>query len=432
MPAFLPLTLPGFLQARLRRPVAILGAGVSGRGVRALLVALGAESATYDERDREFTAAAAEQHSLVVFSPGFPPDHPWLARARAAGGVCLSEVDFASLCWRGRIVAVTGTNGKTTLTEFLVHALGAAGRDAVATGNIGHSFSQLAADTVGGAATTVAVCEVSSFQAETLRYFHAEAALWTNFAEDHLERHDGLPAYFDAKAELLARSDVLFAGSSVRAYARQHPFAREGEARVVWVETEDQAGDPRLAGTPFADYPQRENFLLAAAWWRASGLDEAALYAAARTFHLGRHRLARVAEVGGVTWWNDSKATNFHAVEAALRRFPEPVLLIAGGKAKGGDLGAFVRRIAPRVRRIFLIGETALLLAAACADTGLPHAVCASLAEAVRHAAAAARPGEHVLLSPGFASFDLFHNYQDRGEQFERLVRARAPAAPAP
>jgi UDP-N-acetylmuramoylalanine--D-glutamate ligase len=423
-------TLPGFLQSRLQRPVAIFGAGVSGRGVRSLLAGLGAEARVYDAREREFTAAAAGGHALVVFSPGFPPDHPWLRLARSAGCACLSEVDFASLCWRGRIVAVTGTNGKTTLTEFITHALAGVGREAVATGNIGRSFSQVAADTGGGLAAATAVCEVSSFQAETLRYFHAEAALWTNFAEDHLERHDGLPAYFEAKAELVARSDVVFAGSSVRAYARQRPLAREVEARFVWVATEDQPADPRLEGTPFADYPQRENFLLAAAWWRASGLDEAALYTAARTFRLGAHRMAPVAEIDGVTYWNDSKATNFHAVEAALRRFPEPVLLIAGGKAKGGDLAAFIRRITPRVRRIFLIGETAILLAAACADTGLPHAVCANLADAVRRAAEAATPGSHVLLSPGFASFDLVRNYEDRGHQFESLVRARRALPP--
>ena len=423
-------TLPGFLQSRLQRPVAIFGAGVSGRGVRSLLAALGAEAVVYDARELEFTAGTAGRHALVVFSPGFPPEHPWLRLARAGGCVCLSEIDFASLCWRGRIVAVTGTNGKTTLTEFLTHALAGLGREAVATGNIGHSFSQVTAEAGGGEAAVTAVCEVSSFQAETLRYFHAEAALWTNFAEDHLERHDGLAAYFDAKAELVGRSDVVFAGSSVRAYARQHPLGRDLEARFVWVNTEGQPADPRLAGTPFADYPQRENFLLAAAWWRASGLDESGLYAAARTFRLGQHRLAQVAEIDGITYWNDSKATNFHAVEAALRRFPDPVLLIAGGKAKGGDLAAFIRRITPRVRRIFLIGETALLLAAACADTGLPHAVCSNLADAVRRATEAAAPGSHVLLSPGFASFDQFRSYEDRGQQFETLVRARRALPP--
>jgi UDP-N-acetylmuramoylalanine--D-glutamate ligase len=428
----MPLAVPGFLQSRLDRPVAVFGAGVSGRGLGQLLGALGAEAVVYDARDRAFGAADAERHALFVFSPGFAPDHPWLRLARAAGGTCLSEIDFASLCWRGRIIAVTGTNGKTTLTEFLTHALAASGREVVATGNIGRAFSQLAAERAGGAPESIAVCEVSSFQAETLRYFQAEATLWTNFAEDHLERHETLEGYFAAKAELVRRSDAVFAGSSVQAFARSHPLAAEAQARFTWVATEGRAADPRLVDTPFADYPQRENFLLAAAWWRSAGLDPEALYAAARTFEVGRHRLARVDEIDGVTYWDDSKATNFHAVEAALARFAQPVLLIAGGKAKGGNLAAFVHRIRTRVRRLFLIGETAPRLATAADQEGVPHDDCRSLGEAVQRAAAAAGPGDHVLLSPGFASFDMFRNYEDRGRQFAALVRARRPGPPAP
>jgi UDP-N-acetylmuramoylalanine--D-glutamate ligase len=425
----MPLAAPETLRPLLARPVAILGGGVSGHGVRALLEAVGAGSATYDARGREFTAAAAGRHGLAVFSPGFPPDHPWLERARAAGAECLGELDFASLFWRGRILAVTGTNGKTTLTEFLAHALRTAGRDAYAAGNIGHAFSLLAAETAGGATETMAVCEVSSFQAETLRHFRADVALWTNFAEDHLERHGSLEAYFQAKAMVAARAGKVLIGSSVDAFL-QGSSLRDLYARFVRVPTEAQPADRRLAGTVFAEYPQRENFLLAAAWWRLAGLDPAALAAAARSFRLGRHRLGRVAEIDGVTYWNDSKATNFHAVEAALARCAGPVLLIAGGKSKGGDLAAFVRRIAPRVRRAFLIGETSAALAEACGHVGVPHAVCASLGEAVRAAAEAAGPGDQVLLSPGFASFDQFRGYEDRGDQFEQLVRERQLSAP--
>jgi UDP-N-acetylmuramoylalanine--D-glutamate ligase len=421
------LTIPVFLQPHLGRPVAILGAGVSGRGVKALLAAIGAEGTLYDAKGLAFDAGTARRHPLVVFSPGFEPGHPWLVLARAAGCVCLGELDFASLFWRGRIVAVTGTNGKTTLTEFLAHALSRLGVDAHATGNIGHAFSQWIAESGGGQADTVAVCEVSSFQGESLHHFHTEAALWTNFAEDHLERHRNLGAYFAAKAALAIRSDVVFAGSSVKAYAQ----ANGVHLKCVWVMTDGSPRDPRLAGTPFADYPQRENFLLAAAWWRASGLDEAALYAAAGSFQVGRHRLARVDEIDGVTFWNDSKATNFHAVEAALSRFSSPVLLIAGGKSKGGDLAGFVHRIAPRVARLFLIGETARELAALCATENIRHSECATLADAVREAAEAAVAGDHVLLSPGFSSFDQFQNYEDRGDQFEALVRDRLNIAHA-
>lgn len=420
------LVPPDFLAPLLARPVAILGAGVSGEGVRALLAALGVDATTYDAKGADFTAAAARGHALVVFSPGFPPEHPWLARARAANSVLLTELDFASLFWRGPVVAVTGTNGKTTLTEFLTHALRSVGRAACATGNIGHSFAQRVLDERGGD-DTVAVCEVSSFQAEMLQHFQADATLWTNFAEDHLERHPGLENYFSAKWNLVAHTTPgqIFVGSSVQKFALR--FDRPLPAAAV-VPTEDQPYDPGLAGTVFAAYPQRENFLLAAAWWGTRGLELPALYAAAQTFRLGRHRLARVGEHEGVTYWNDSKATNFHAVEAALTAFVTPVVLIAGGKPKGGDLAGFVHRIASRVKHVVLIGEAADELAFHCSAFRVAHSTCGNLAEAVRRATELAEPGEHVLLSPGFASFDMFRNYEDRGNKFEALVRELGPA----
>jgi UDP-N-acetylmuramoylalanine--D-glutamate ligase len=418
----MPFTSPAFLQAAFKRPVAIFGGGVSGDGVRQLCSAVGAASQIYDAKGSVFTEAAARTHGLVIFSPGFPPEHPWLALARANGAECIGELDFASLYWRGKLVAITGTNGKTTLTEFLTHALGSVGRDAHATGNIGHSFSQLVADKRGGAKDMFAVCEVSSFQSETLRHFRADATLWTNFAEDHLERHQGLEGYFGAKWNLVAQTDpgATFLGSSVQSYARK--FDRP-VAEAIAVATQNQPAEPRLARTVFAGYPQRENFLLALAWWRANDLSEAALYAAARTFKLGRHRLARVTEQDGVTYWNDSKATNFHAVEAALAGFESRVVLIAGGKSKGGDLAGFVHRIAPRVKHAVLIGETSAELAFHCSTFRVAHTSCPNFAEAVRRAAELAEAGEHVLLSPGFASFDMFRNYEDRGNQFEALVQ---------
>jgi UDP-N-acetylmuramoylalanine--D-glutamate ligase len=415
------LATPSSVASLLTKPVAIFGGGVSGEGVRMLLAALGVEAKVYDAKGAEFTAAAARQHALVVYSPGFTPDHAWLERARAAGATCLGELDFGSLFWRGQVVAITGTNGKTTLTEFLTHALRVLGRDAHPTGNIGHPFTGLVAELKGGSKVTVAVCEVSSFQAETLLHLMATATLWTNFAEDHLERHPGLEAYFAAKWNLVAHTTpgATFIGSSVRRYAEK--FERP-LGTIVSVPTEAQPLDPRLVGTVFADYPQRENFLLAQAWWRSTGLDDDSLYAAAKTFKLGRHRLTQVAEINGVTFWNDSKATNFHAVEAALERFSTPVVLIAGGKAKGGDLGAFIHRIAPRVHHLVLIGATSEELAFHSAASRLAHSTCASLDEAVGRAAELAPRGGHVLLSPGFASFDQFRNYEDRGMQFEKLV----------
>ncbi|HUL54173.1 MAG TPA: UDP-N-acetylmuramoyl-L-alanine--D-glutamate ligase [Opitutaceae bacterium] len=422
----LPVTPPDFLVPLLQRPVAIFGGGVSGRAVRSLLGALGVRSEVFDEKPGVgaaggFTTVAAAAHGLVVFSPGFPPEHAWLRTARAAGATCLGELDFAALFWRGRVIAITGTNGKTTLAEFLAHALINAGEDAYAVGNIGFPLSRLVAFKREPDADAIAVCEVSSFQAETLQHFRAGATLWTNFAEDHLERHPGLEAYFAAKWNLVARTSAgaVFAGSSVQRYARQ--FNRLLPA-AAGVPSEGAPPDPQLAGTVFARYPQRENFLLAQAWWQHEGRPEAGLYAAARSFRLGQHRLTRIGELHGISFWNDSKATNFHAVEAALAAFAGPVHLIAGGRSKGGDLDAFVHRVAPRIRHAWLIGETRAILAAGCAAHGVPHTVCGSLEEAVRGAYAAAGPGDHIVLSPAFASFDMFRSYADRGEQFEKLV----------
>ena len=429
----MPLVPPDFLRPLLERPVAVFGAGVSGQGVRELLGTLGIAAVVYDRQgggDRtDFAASDAGRHRLVVYSPGFAPEHPWLVAAHAGGCRCLGELDFASLFWHGRIVAVTGTNGKTTLTEFLTHALCAAGERAVAVGNVGHAFSH--AVLLDNSDYSLAVCEVSSFQAETLEHLRANATVWTNFAEDHLERHGDMAAYFDAKHRLLhcTPSGRFWVGSSVAAWADR--LGRHLPAVAV-VATVRLAPDPRLAGTVFAEYPQRENFALAAALWASTPHPVEGLFAAARTFRLGRHRLARVAEIAGVTYWNDSKATNFHAVHGALARFDRPVLLIAGGRAKGGDIRGFAASLRDRVAHLFLIGETAGELAAGAAAAGVPHTACGtSLPAAVAAATRLARPGDHVLLSPAFASFDMFRNYEDRGDQFEALVRAAAlPASP--
>ena len=417
----MPPSTPEFISSRLARPVAVLGGAVSGKGAVALISSLGAESVVYDRSALEFTASSARGHGLVVFSPGFSLHHPWLETARKSGCICIAEMDFAALFWRGRVVAVTGTNGKTTLTELLSHALRSAGRRAVAAGNIGVPFTQVVAAEKGGSPEATAVCEVSSFQAEQLGHFWADSLLWTNFAEDHLERHGDLKAYFAAKWELVVRvpPGKFFAGTSVASHAAQ--FGRQLPAGAA-VATEGQPPVPGLEDSAFASYPQRENFLLAAAWWESEGLARSALLAAARSFRLGRHRISKTAVVDGTTYWNDSKGTNFHAVEAALSGLSGPVVLIAGGRSKGGDVAGFVRRIAPRVAHAVLIGETAASLGGACESLGIPHTLCAGMDEAVRAAAAAAGGRGNVLMSPGFSSFDMFRNYEDRGEAFERAV----------
>ena len=242
----------------LARPVAVLGAGVSGQGVLELLAAIGGQGVLYDEQavnaERQFTAREAATHGLVVFSPGFSLEHPWFAVARAAGCTCLGELDFASLFWRGELVAITGTNGKTTLTEFLVYALNAAGKRALATGNVGYPLSRFVVEQAGRA--DIAVCEVSSFQAETLQHLKPTSTLWTNFAEDHLERHPGMAAYFSAKWRLVERTPpgAVWVGSSVQRHALSSGHALPAAAGLA---TEGQPADARLNGSVFAGLGSR-------------------------------------------------------------------------------------------------------------------------------------------------------------------------------
>jgi UDP-N-acetylmuramoylalanine--D-glutamate ligase len=418
---------PRFLLSMLDAPVAVLGAGLSGRAAMALVEKLGGSAVIYDQADVDGARPSftPNGHKLVLLSPGFAPTHDWVVAARSAGMVCLAELDFAALLWRGEVVAVTGTNGKSTLTEFLSYALREAGKDAFAVGNIGTPFSAVVLEREGGAPDSIAVCEVSSFQAEGLHHFRADAAIWTNFAEDHLERHGSMEAYFHAKWRLFERAigGHVFAGSSV---ARAAESYRQSLPEGSVIDTEASAGDVLLRGTVFGEHPHRENFVLASAWWRMAGLREPVLYAAAQSFQLGPHRMAKVGEFMGVTWWDDSKATNFHATEAALARFANPIILIAGGKSKGGDVEGFVARIKDRVKQVLLIGESRNILATLLGAASVPHLVCEDLHEAVARAAELAVSGDDVMLSPAFSSLDQYSGYTARGELFTRLVLAAA------
>jgi UDP-N-acetylmuramoylalanine--D-glutamate ligase len=428
------MKIPATIADRVHRPVAVLGYGVSGQAATALLRERGCGVEPYDERPGEgvrgaFGAEEARRHDLVVYSPGLRQDHPWLKAARAAGALCLGEMDFASLFWEGQLVAVTGTNGKTTLTEFLATALRRQGLAAVAAGNIGHPLSRL--DELGATRDRVAVCEISSFQAEGLHFLKPQALLWTNFDEDHLDRYAATREYFAAKWNLVERlaQPLLFVGESVAKAAKELGYTLPAHAQVV-----SRHGAEKLvpADSVFAAYPQAENYLLARRYWETLGYPIEVLEETARAFSTRRHRLGRVAELDGVTFWNDSKGTNFHATLAALETFAGPIVWIGGGKSKGGDIPAFAGRVAGRVREAFLIGETASVLAGVFHQRGVPAVVCESLREAVERAHLAGRQSAPcgVLFSPGFSSFDMFHDYAERGLAFEQAVLSLKAAPP--
>jgi UDP-N-acetylmuramoylalanine--D-glutamate ligase len=277
---------------------------------------------------------------------------------------------------------------------------------------------------------SIAVCELSSFQTEGLKYFEAEVSIWSNFAEDHLERHETMEAYFHAKYNLVRRTmnSLVFHGSSVSDFAGK--FGLELPAACE-VSLEELGPDKRVAGTVFGKGPQRENFLLVLALWRQLGLPEKKLVEAAKSFELLAHRLAHVGDVRGVGFWDDSKATNFHAALAAAASFEQPVVWIGGGKAKGGDISGFVARLAPLVRKAYVIGETREELAKHLHEQATPVKMCDTLRDALALALEGSAPGDVVLLSPGFSSFDMFDGYADRGRQFtahvNELIKSAGP-----
>ncbi|MEM9160380.1 MAG: UDP-N-acetylmuramoyl-L-alanine--D-glutamate ligase [Verrucomicrobiota bacterium] len=420
------LQIPDWLAKRLERPVAVFGAGSSGLAARDLANALGAEAVVFDERakgdyDRRFDRDAAGQFGLAITSPGFPEDHPWLIAAREGGCEVIAEFDFGALLWKGPIIAVTGTNGKTTLTEFLEKAFVSSGTEAFAVGNLGRPLSEVLAKGLNPEA--IAVAEVSSFQAAEIRYMKPDYVLWSNFDEDHLDRHGNLKRYFAAKYRLVeqAGQENVFYGGSVRRFAESEGFALDEAGFVGNHACSEVLG---LKGTDFDSMPELKNYLKARALWLRMGFPEDELIEAAHNFRKSPHRMELVRNLNGVSFWDDSKATNFHATLGGLARFAEPVLWIGGGKGKGGDLERFCERLFTQVSEAHLIGETRSELRALLESRGVKTELHDGLEAAVERAFENTNPGDNVLLSPGFASFDMFDGYKHRGEIFRKVVNA--------
>ncbi len=409
----------------LERPVAILGYGVSGHAVASLLSEFQVEWIVYDEKEgegitRDFKSYQAKEHKLAVFSPGFRPDHPWLETARECGLSLMGELELASHFWKGEVIAVTGTNGKTTLTEFLSFAHKRHGKDAVAVGNNGVPLSRLAASPQYDG--VVAVCEVSSFQAESLDSFRADALLWTNFSEDHLDRYGDMEAYFLSKWRLVERlrQPVFFYGPSVAEAAKSFGVGIPDYARLSVADT-GLLGSISL-DSAFNTKRQVDNLALARDYWLSKGYPLNVLLAAADNFKTLEHRLKAVSMVSGITFWNDSKSTNFGAALGALENFDGPVLWIGGGKSRRGDIRGFARKVKPHVRIAYLLGETAPIIKQVLEEDGVQCRIFKSLPEATEAAFEDAREGEHVLFSPGFSSQDNFTDYIERGTHFENAV----------
>lgn len=412
-------------------PAAIFGTGSSGLAAAELLSKLGIESVFYAQAGTKhdgaiagdklepFGEAAAKRHRLVVYSPAFRPDHEWLRLAESFGAQTVCEPDLSALAWRGKILAITGTNGKTTLTSFLTHASNLAGEDCVAAGNIGTPLCAICAKTADTSGKT-AVCELSSFQTFKLEYLKPDVLFWTNFAPDHLDWHTSMKEYFEAKYNLVKalKGDALFIGESVAEYADKFGFEIPAFAQII------SEKNPPAAPAPFDSSIQAQNYAFARAYWEKLGRDPAILERAAASFSLPAYRFSKPERVHGMNFYNDSKATNVHAAVAALKelRGKENLVWLGGGKDKNCELDELVAKVRESACAAVLIGQTAEKLARAL--VGLPRGtqVCATMEEAVRAAAELGGEKANVLFSPAFSSFGMFSGYAERGKSFTDAV----------
>jgi len=374
---------------------------------------------------------ALERARAVVKSPGVPAQAPVIAAARERGIPVLGELELGWRLLPNPFVAVTGTNGKTTTVELLGEIWRAAGLPVAVAGNVGTAVTSLPGR-LDPAATVI--CEASSFQLEDSLAFDPEVAVFLNFSPDHLDRHGTVGDYLEAKLRLFSHQDaddfavgpaelLSQAGGEAARVTVARPPEGEGEVRVAdgWITWN---GDPvvEASAVRLRGRHNLENALCAAGAALAWGVPAEAVARALTGFAGVEHRIEEVGSAAGATWVNDSKATNAGSTTVALEAFDEPVLLIAGGQAKGQDFGQLAQAAQGRVRQAFLLGQDAELLAAAL-EPGTPCLRFDDLDGAVGAAAQAAAEGDVVLLSPACASFDLYPGgYEERGAHFRALV----------
>ena len=375
----------------------------------------------------------------VVKSPGVPADAPVIAAARQRGVAVVGELELAWRAIPNRFLAVTGTNGKTTTVELLGHIYRSAGEPVAVAGNVGTPLASLAGE-VDPDATVV--CEASSFQLEDTEYFAPACGVFLNLAPDHRDRHSDLDSYLAAKLRIFRNQgnddiaiynadDPALAGTDLGGCGRRIAFCRGAapDCEVALAEgTIFYDGEPLLRAEELGVFGEHNasNAMAAAAAALAMGIDRETVGEALRSFAGVPHRLEQVAEIDGVRFVNDSKATNVASAVVGLRAFDRGVHAILGGSDKGEPFAPLVEPIVETCAACYLIGATADRLAAELAqvvEAGVPLHRRADLEEAIRAAADAARPGEVVLLSPACASFDAFENFERRGDRFREIVR---------
>ena len=438
--------------------VVVAGGGRSGLAAAELLLTRGARVTLSDVREPDgaedlrrrgatvdvgpHRADLFTKADLVVLSPGVAPEQEAVQAARQAGVPVMGEVELASRWLSGRVVAITGTKGKSTTTTLTARMLQEAGFEATAGGNLGTALSTQVASSHPGA---VHVVEVSSFQLETTDTFHPWIAVLLNLSPDHLDRHPSFQAYAAAKARVFANQtandwtvvnadDAPSMELARGARGRRFDFALDADLKDgVTVHDGDivrRDGGRTAPLVPLTSVrlPGRHllgDVLAATAVGCVAGVPPAAMRRAVEGFGGLPHALERVAEIRGVTFVNDSKATNIASARRAIESFTGGEVVIMGGRFKGGDFGDLRDVVRARVAGIIAIGEAAPLIEDALGAT-VTVTRASSMVDAVRLAQAQAPRGGVVLLAPACSSFDMFTDYADRGEQFKNAVRTLA------
>jgi UDP-N-acetylmuramoylalanine--D-glutamate ligase len=377
------------------------------------------------------------EQDLIVPSPGVPADAPLLQTARAAGVTIWSEVELADRFLRGRLIGITGSNGKTTTTSLIEHILKDAGFSTILAGNIG---TPLIARVEHTSENTITVAELSSFQLELIETFRPNISVFLNLTPDHLDRHHTLEEYARAKARIFenqteADSAVLNADDpattplappkphvywfSRKQRVAQGAFVRENE--IVFRHDGEEEVILKLQDIPLAGAHNVENVLATVTAARLAGAEPVAIAKGVRSFAGVEHRLEFVAEIAGVRYYNDSKATNVDATLKALDAFPGRILIVLGGKDKGSDYTVLRGPLREKAILALLIGAAAEKIEKQITGSVAIERA-GTIERAVEIASHAARPGDVLLLAPACASFDQFQNYEHRGRVFKDLV----------
>src|ERR1700716_448591 len=379
---------------------------------------------------------------LIVVSPGVPVDAPPLVQSRSVGGEIIGEIELAAQFLPGPIVAITGSNGKTTTTTLTGEILTAGGFPALVGGNIGTPAISLVEH---AKPETVIVLEVSSFQLETTCTFRPKVSVVLNVTPDHLDRHRTFEAYTDAKARIfenqqaddfavLNADDPTCVTLGTRTRAQVFWFSRQKEVQqgswvrdgnIVFRDRERQREIMQVSEIPLKGAHNLENALAAICAGVLMGCAPEKIRQAVREFKAVEHRLEFVATINGVDYYNDSKATNVDATIKALESFPANIHLILGGKDKGSDYSVLNDLLRERVKRVYTIGAAADKIASQVQQSA-EIVPAGTLQNAVCRAAATAAPGDIVLLAPACASFDQFQSYEHRGRVFKEVVKALA------